>query len=317
MPLRTTPAPLAAPRPRAWLSRLAIGCLLLAFAPACPRNGDGDADTDSDADLDADGPPIDREPLKIVTWNVENFPVSTTTAERVASLVPQIEADVVGMEEIKDVQAFVQLIQSMPGYDGTYANEPGQDTTVGIIVRSARVQMVDQEVLFDNNSYVFPRPPLVVRLESLTDDGRVDFDFIVVVIHLKAQLDAESESRRREACGMLDEWVTEQLAADGDHDIVLLGDWNDEVTDTGPNNVFQVFLDNPDQYTVLTLPLAQDGQFTYIPYQSFIDQVIVTADALSDYGQGTTEVLELERTVPNYESQVSDHRPVRVTFDLP
>jgi endonuclease/exonuclease/phosphatase family metal-dependent hydrolase len=308
-----------APRPRARLARLATGALLcaLALAPACPRNGDGDADADLDADADADAPPRDRAPLRIVTWNVENFPSSSTTAERLTSLVPQIEADVVGIEEIKDVEAFVQLIQSMPGYDGTYANEPGQDTTVGIIVRTARVRMVDEEVLFATNSYVFPRPPLVVRAEALGEDGRVDFDFLIVVVHLKAQLDAESEERRREACGLLDAWVSERLAADGEHDIVLVGDWNDEITDGTANNVFQVFLDKPEQYTVLTLPAAEAGQFTYIPFQSFIDHVIVTADALDDYGQGTTEVLELERTVPNYAATVSDHRPVRVTFDLP
>lgn len=309
--LSSTPPP--APRPSARAARLALAAALLALAPACPPSGDGDADLDADVDA----PPADREPLRIVTWNIENFPSSPTTAERVASLVPQIEADVVGVEEIKDVEAFVALIQSMPGYDGTYANPPGQDTTVGLIVRSARVRMAEEEVLFRANSYVFPRPPLAVQLEALGEGGRVDFDFTIVVVHLKAQLDAESQSRRREACGMLDAWVSERLAADGEHDIVLVGDWNDEVTDTGANNVFQVFLDQPEQYTVLTLPEARNGQFTYIPFQSFIDHVIVTADALDDYGQGTTEVLELERTVPNYAATVSDHRPVLTTFDLP
>jgi len=136
------------------------------------------------------------------------------------------------------------------------------------------------------------------------------------VVHLKAQLDQDSMDRRRAACEELDDWITSELEAGEDPDIMIMGDWNDSLTDTGSYLVFNALLDRPDA-TFLTLELNQSGAYTYIPFRSFLDHVLVTNDALGEYGDGTTEVLPLETQISDYEDVLTDHRPVLATFELP
>jgi len=49
---------------------------------------------------------------------------------------------------------------------------------------------------------------------------------------------------------------------------MLLGDLNDQLTDAPDANVFEPLLAQPDQYRFLTMPLAQAGQQSYIPFPS-------------------------------------------------
>jgi predicted extracellular nuclease len=123
-------------------------------------------------------------------------------------------------------------------------------------------------------------------------------------------LDAESQDRRSAACLALDAWVRAEIEGGADPDIVILGDYNDKLTDPPEWNVFGPFLDAPEQYSFLTMPLAEAGEHSYIPFESMIDHVLVTGDALDEVGSGATEVLALEETVEDYRD-LSDHRPVR------
>ena len=56
------------------------------------------------------------------------------------------------------------------------------------------------------------------------------------------------------------------------------------------------------------------GGSTYIPFPGVIDHILVTHDALFEYGPGRTEAVTVDRTYPRYLPLVSDHRPVRATF---
>jgi hypothetical protein len=50
---------------------------------------------------------------------------------------------------------------------------------------------------------------------------------------------------------------------------------------------------------------------------SLIDHVLVTSDALGEYGNGTTETLRLDYEVSNYSYWISDHRPMFSMFEVP
>ena len=92
---------------------------------------------------------------------------------------------------------------------------------------------------------------------------------------------------------------------------VVEGDYNDELTDPPSDNVFNVFLDKPQSYTFLTQPAALDNDYTFVPFQSMIDHVLITNDMLDDYGAGFTNILPFDVSIEDYD-QVSDHRPVFV-----
>ena len=163
------------------------------------------------------------------------------------------------------------------------------------------------ETLFPGDWYPFPRPPLKAHV---TIEGDTTIDFDIVNVHLKAKVDAESQQRREIACAELHAWVTEQLATRQEQDYVIVGDFNDRLLDPPGANVFDVFLDEPDTYAFLTLPLEEEGLFTYIPFEAMIDHVLVTSDTLGEVGDGPTEILMLDDAVSGY-GAISDHRPVR------
>jgi hypothetical protein len=61
----------------------------------------------------------------------------------------------------------------------------------------------------------------------------------------------------------------------------------------------------------LTLPAAQAGEFTLVPYQNMIDHVFATEELTAVAEPVDTEVLHLDETWPgDYVETVTDHRPV-------
>jgi endonuclease/exonuclease/phosphatase family metal-dependent hydrolase len=252
------------------------------------------------------GAPAANE-ASILTWNVESFPLTPTAVAGAAAVLTDLAPDVVALQEIEDEQAFDDLLAALPDYDGVLNDDPGAFIRVGLVYRRDRVALAEVDTLFPSDWYAFPRPPLKAHV---TVDAVTPIDFTIVVLHLKAQLDDESEARRRRACEVLDGWVRDRLAAGDEQDFVLLGDLNDKLTDPPEWNVFLPFLDHPELYRFLTLPLAEAGDHSYIPFESMIDHVLVTADMNAEIGGGETEVLPLEQSVGNYDD-ITDHRPVR------
>ncbi|HEV8322879.1 MAG TPA: endonuclease/exonuclease/phosphatase family protein, partial [Myxococcota bacterium] len=270
----------------------------------------------SDAAADAGGASPDT--FTLVAWNVEQFPMTPSTVDAVAALIMQMDADLYGIEEIADTTAFAVLLSRLPGYDGMYAAQGDGFTRVGMIWKTARVQVGDAELLFANDSWAFPRPPLKAVVTAAGPTGGV-FDFVFVVVHLKAQPDDESRMRRALAVQALEEYVGTELSLGTEDDFVIAGDWNDALTDAPIDNVFLPFLDSPEAYVFLDLPLEESGTLgTYIPFSSFIDHILVTSGALDEYGPaGMPGIVTLDATFAGYTSIVSDHRPVRAVFSTP
>ena len=66
--------------------------------------------------------------------------------------------------------------------------------------------------------------------------------------------------------------------------------------------------------TVLTEALEASGASSYIPWSRMLDHVVVT-DSLEPF-HVDTDVLALDQS-PDYERDVSDHRPVVSLFEFP
>ncbi len=297
-----------------------VGC---GESPAAAGGGGAGAssqDASSDAPNDAPAvdaaPDADQRPLTLMTWNLQTYPLSATTADKVAALIGEQRPDIVAVQEISSAAAFRALPDLLPaGYQAVVGNE-SSPLVLGFLFQSARVSLGAPEQLFPGDSWAFPRPPFKVKvIANGVGDG--SFDFVLINVHLKAQLDAESAARRKAACVALDQWIEGHQTASGETDFVVMGDFNDELTDPPAYNVFEPFLNDPANYAFVTLDAAKAGEHTYLPFQSMIDHVLLSSDALVEYGSGKTDVLELEQKISAYEASVSDHRPVLVEFGAP
>jgi endonuclease/exonuclease/phosphatase family metal-dependent hydrolase len=259
--------------------------------------------------------PEDPAALRIASWNLEDFPKNGATLETVAALIEEHQLDLVGVQEITEPEPFEGLAALLPDHEMFVSFDPWGYTRVGFLYRTSLIEVGEVERIFTSERDAFPRDPLVAEIRVKGDAGETRFDFTLAVVHLKAQIDDESRLRRVAAVELLDGWVRERMLADPD--VIIIGDFNDELTDPPEWNVFGPFLGDPETYRFLTLEAEERGAHSYIPFRAMIDHILVTTDVLSEYGRGVTEVLPLDRDMASYQTVVSDHLPVVASFELP
>lgn len=252
--------------------------------------------------------------LDVMTWNIEHFPKSSVTEDAATDILDELGPDLVGVQEIESVSAFERVADGLDGY-GWIVGKKG-DTRVGMLYRSDTIEIVDVEHLFQSDWFAFPRPVLAVTVRLR--DALEPTELLFVVVHLKALSGAENEDRRRDGVEKLREWIDDRRAA-GDTNIVVVGDWNDRIEEPASTNVFTALLDASADVDFLTAALPGQGEFSYVPFESLIDHVVVTDATLDALVEPTTTVLHLDETWSggDYLDEVSDHRPVRTRFGLP
>ena len=258
-----------------------------------------------------------EETFDIATWNVREFPrQGQRTIDTLAILIQDLQLDLIAMEEITDTLAFQDLVSQLDGWAGLYSpdNNPLGLLKTGILYRTDQITVVSWEPIFWNNWYEFPRPPIRLTIEANLPTGT--FSFYLIVMHLKALSDQESQERRRQAVLLLKEYLDQLVPYLPDQDWLVVGDWNDELTDSEANNVFWPLLQDSTNYHFLTLPLAGNPYWASYPYyNSLIDHLMATTDALGEYGEnGETITLRLDDEYGRYSTVISDHRPVMARF---
>jgi predicted extracellular nuclease len=259
--------------------------------------------------------------LELLTWNVQNFPLlENKTVVNVSEIILDLDVDLIGFQEIADTNSFRELLRLIPNYDGIYSLDiygGGDYQKTAIVYKKNVIQISQIKMLFPDDGYSFPRPPLQVNVLAGKDQNI--FDFTMIVLHLKAFGGAENEARRRSACQKLKSYLDIEILNSQDKDFIVVGDWNDELDDPVNENVFQIFLNDSLNYRFLTYELAKNptSNATYIGnFQSVIDHMLISKDMQIEYDTGVTEVLKIDSFFSPYRNEVSDHRPVGAKFPV-
>ena len=255
--------------------------------------------------------------LEVATWNIETFPkLGGQTVEDVVEIMLDLQVDIYALEEITDAGAFRNIYQNLPHHSGRLASfQSGGNLRTGVIYDTTMVQFLSDSVLF-NNDYDFPRPAYRVDFQL---KAKPALNFSLFVLHLKAFGDPESEGRRRRAVEKLKAYLDASVASGADPDVILAGDWNDEITDPPAHNIFLPFLTDSLHYCLLTDSLARQGQaYTFIesPF-SFLDHLVTSRSFKDQTRAWVVDVLAIDQVFNAYLAEVSDHRPVAVRFVLP
>ena len=107
--------------------------------------------------------------------------------------------------------------------------------------------------------------------------------------------------------------------------VILLGDFNDELTDPDSSNVFRPFIENSDKYKFVDMNIARGSStnWSYPTWPSHLDHILIT-NKLFDEFENTGSIVQtihvedyFEGRWSEYEKYISDHRPVglRLVFD--
>lgn len=261
--------------------------------------------------------------LDIATWNIQLFPKDPATPALAADLITSLALDVVVVEEITDEQAWIELDQRLPLHEARlspHVYSANNYQKLGILYRRDLVTPGTLRLLGNGDSYAFPRPliQLPITINSGINDGvHAPMTIDLVGLHLKAGVTTEDRDRRREAMIKIDDMLRAQVDGGGEDEIVLLGDFNEVVSDPIGQEVFAPLLGAPDRYKVQTASYAQSGGITYLGFGGRdLDHIVTTAGLADELVGGALVVPRLDMTFSGYQPLLSDHLPVVLKIPL-
>jgi exonuclease III len=274
---------------------------------ACAQLTDGNDDGPEWTLASVDDP--DR--IEIITWNVEHFPKSGETINRLQAVLDSLNADIYCFQEIENTASLQRMFRNIDGYETAVSSETYMMHYV-IAWQKDEFTALDIEDLFVNNAYYFAsRPPLKVQFRWNYGDSL--FVFNVVDLHMKAFGDASSRERRRNASRVIADYLVAQSPAESAW--IIAGDWNDDINTSSGQYSFEPILDRPDDFMFVTEELSKDPEYASYPgWPSFIDHIMITSALFEAYENSTVTTLRLDKIFSDYFEVLSDHRPVMWKF---
>ena len=253
-----------------------------------------------------------------MTWNLELYPKNgNTTVNYLENAVNQLQPDVIAMQEIRSESSLQTLANRLDNY--AYAKgEGGSDWGLAYLYNTDRISLIGTPYeIYTSNSRPFPRPPFVMEFNW---NGQ---KVVIINNHLKAGGDGyldtsdsyDEEMRRKEAIGLIDDYILDNF---NDDRVIIVGDMNDELTDSEANNVFIDLINDQQSYQFTDMSIAEGSNlsWSYPSWPSHIDHIAITNELFSEHLQTNTVLYDtyLDGRWTEYEEYISDHRPVAVTL---
>ena len=284
---------------------------------------------DSQADSGESTEPKDMafgtpDTLDVVTWNIEEFPKrGQTTVDGVLEILQGLDADLFALQEISDVDAFARMVDEMPGWEG-YVDSAWYGG-LAYLYRTSTIEVGRNYEIYTTEEFwaAFPRSPQVMEFRFGNQD------FVVINNHFKCcgngKLDQgdpwDEETRRMDATNLLKAYIDTHFSQSR---VVVLGDLNDSLTDSAPNNVFTSMLNDPENYLFADMAIAEGetAAWSFPSYPSHLDHILISSALFDGFEHEDAAVLSLPVDEVffdgwrAYERKVSDHRPVALRIPL-
>ena len=213
----------------------------------------------------------------IITWNIKNFPKQNSTVDYLIELIPIFDADIIALQEIENATDFQNLINSLDNYDGIITNSASYNINLAFLY-SNNLEVEETYEIFTDDWRSFPRPPLVAHIIWEEDD------VYVINNHYKCcgngtieDDENDEEYRRLQAIKYTKEYFENNLS---NSNIVLVGDFNDELSDEKTNNIYWDFISDNNNYRFVDLFIAcnQNADWSYPSWPSHIDHVFINSN---------------------------------------
>ena len=255
--------------------------------------------------------------LDVVTWNMEWFPKSNdSTITAVAEIMQKMNADVYAVQEIGSLEQFAAMMDLLPAYDYQVTRQ-SSFFDQAIIYKKSVLAYVGREEPFAHSDYNFAgRPPL--RADFVWDvDGKRE-PVSIIDLHLKCC--GNGLERRKKSVAELHEYLSLGMEV-GEENIIVLGDWNDQIDDVGVIQSFTAFLDDPKNFRFATDRIAGDvEQASYPTWPSFLDHILIGKGFFDEFENNSTiqtlPVADWLGSWEEYELLISDHRPVLLQLNM-
>ena len=248
--------------------------------------------------------------IEVVTWNIEFFPKQgQRTIDSVYNIITGLNADIYCLQEIYNINSFLNLADDLTEYDYVISDDTDYLNLV-VLYKKNDFLVRSKTSLFTDSMYEFAsRPPL--RLE-MTYTGENSMDFTLINMHLKCCNDGYN--RRVQSSDILYEYLKNSIQL-GFVNHIVVGDWNDDISDSYSQNSFNVFLDDQDSFKYVTYENAHSSSNTYDSFPgfgsgSFIDHIMISSDLFEEFETSDVQTIRIGDYISGYDEVISDHRPV-------
>lgn len=248
---------------------------------------------------------------KVATWNIKGFdPISDDRADQLAQGLIVLDAEVVAVQEVRPDSIAQDIVDKANALGGDYEDpiilNQSANLNVALIFKSG-VTIANARFVPNSN---LGNPGL--RLALAADVTIGEFDFTIITVHLKSSRDNDSRTKRTEQCTILADFM-DGIAAAGDDDIVLLGDFN---MIPGQDDENFAALD-PNHFLLFVSTTEGFRQFTHVN-GNFLDGYAVTRLRMTEYIDGSLRIFPMhrafDRTLTSYDTKVTDHLPIVASF---
>jgi len=262
--------------------------------------------------------------FEVMTWNIEWFPKNgQVTVDYVIDIIEALDVDLIAIQEVDDVSEFEQMMENLISYDGYL--ESAWFAGLAYIYKPDIIQINDIYEIYTTSPYwsPFPRSPMVMDLNY--ENERI----IVINNHFKCCGDDildltnpdDEETRRYYASILLKEYIDTHFS---NENVIVLGDLNDMLSDIPQNNVFQLILDDVENYifTDYEIAMGDNSEWSYPTWPSHLDHILITNELFDDIENDSSVIstIKIDEYLTGswweYEENISDHRPVALKLDM-
>ena len=268
-----------------------------------------------------------RDNLNIITWNIENFPKEDElTIDYLVETINLMELDIIALQEIRNTDSFNQLVNKLGDNWVGYRAGNGNNQELSYLINTERINYEHPYTILDQEEYYFAyKAPYVLEFSFNNQN------FILINVHYKCCGDgylnlndeSDEEFRRLTSSIYLENYITTNFNSDN---VIILGDFNDELTDSYENNIFNIFTDNPDKYRFTDIEMAEQvdpWQYWSFPsWPSHLDHILISNELFDDFNNlnsiSNTILIdgELDNGWQEYDFYLSDHRPVGISLEI-
>jgi hypothetical protein len=152
-------------------------------------------------------------------------------------------------------------------------------------------------------------------------------DFFIFNVHLKCCGDGilnlanstDEENRRFNSLNMIKNYIDQYHSSDN---TVILGDYNDLLTDANTDNIFSQFITDSANYSLADFHIANgnSSDWSYPSWPSHLDHIIVSNELTDNFNNNNVQTIRIDNYLNggffSYDAIISDHLPVGISFSF-
>jgi endonuclease/exonuclease/phosphatase family metal-dependent hydrolase len=261
---------------------------------------------------------------RIAAWNLAGFPaISDERLKEQVKALQILDAEVVALVEVNKVDILDRLQTKLTETGFPYAppviiDQPGVQQDIGVLFKQG-VEATNPRLLDGSDLGMQGN-----RKALLVDMKVRKFDFLLIVVHLKAGRNRPEQQMRDLQADVIGQFIDQHLMAHPREDILVLGDFN-MIPGQDVSNFH--FLGGDDQLDFLSSWDLQErySHISEIGRANLLDGFAITRTRTTEYIRGSLRVFPVHRamgksktgiSLAEFRRTVSDHLPFVATFRI-